>query len=140
MIDAYFSGTKIRWTLHNVPGAMERARDGEILFGNIDTWLIWKLTHGAVHVTDYTNASRTMLMDLESGEWSDDLLASSTCPGQCSPRIVSSSGRVGTISPGISARQFPSVASPATSRLLLPDRPASAPVFPKTPTEPAASP
>ena len=67
MIDAYFSASKIRWILENVPGARQKARDGELLFGNVDTWLIWKLTNGAVHVTDYSNASRTMLMDLATG-------------------------------------------------------------------------
>src|ERR1700684_1924112 len=69
VIDAYFSASKIRWILENVPGARERARDGGLLFGTIDTWLIWKLTNGAVHATDPSNASRTMLMDIGLGGW-----------------------------------------------------------------------
>ena len=64
LIDAYFSGTKIKWILDHVPGARERARRGELLFGTVDTWLVWKLTGGKVHVTDYTNASRTMLFNI----------------------------------------------------------------------------
>jgi glycerol kinase len=95
VIDAYFSGSKIRWILENVPGARERARNGELLFGNIDTWLIWNLTGGRAHVTDPTNASRTMLMDLESGNWDDELLAIFDIPRALLPAIVPSSGRVG---------------------------------------------
>jgi glycerol kinase len=97
VIDAYFSGSKIHWILENVPGARQRAEDGEILFGNIDTWLIWKLTNGAVHATDYTNASSTMLMDLATGEWDSDLLNIFNIPRAIMPAIVPSSGRVGTI-------------------------------------------
>lgn len=96
VIDAYFSASKIRWMLDHIPDARARARDGEILFGNIDTWLIWKLTDGRAHVTDPTNASRTMLMDLESGEWDDDLLRIFDIPRAVLPRIAPSSGRVGT--------------------------------------------
>ena len=65
VIDAYFSGTKVKWILDNVPGAREKAQKGELLFGNIDTWLIWNLTKGGVHVTDYSNASRTMLYNIK---------------------------------------------------------------------------
>src|SRR5580698_10076211 len=95
VIDAYFSGSKIRWILENVPGARQRARDGELLFGNVDTWLIWKLTNGAEHVTDATNASRTMLMNLASGEWDDELLAIFGVPREMMPKIVASSGICG---------------------------------------------
>jgi glycerol kinase len=95
VIDAYFSGSKIRWILENVPGARQKAQDGELLFGNVDTWLIWKLTNGAVHVTDYSNASRTMLMDLESGEWAQDLLDTFGVPRAMLPKIVPSSFVVG---------------------------------------------
>lgn len=95
VIDAYFSASKIRWILHNVPGAREKARNGELLFGNIDTWLIWKLTAGAVHVTDYTNASRTMLMDLETGKWDQELLGVFDVPAAMLPNIGASSVRVG---------------------------------------------
>ena len=96
VIDAYFSGSKIHWILANVPGAREKARDGELLFGNVDTWLIWKLTNGAVHVTDYSNASRTMLMDLDAGEWDQELLDTFGVPRAMLPGIVPSSGVVGT--------------------------------------------
>jgi glycerol kinase len=107
VIDAYFSGTKIRWILNNVPGARERAANGELLFGNIDTWLIWKLTGGKVHATDYTNASRTMLMDLETGEWNDDLLRILDVPRAMLPKIVPSSGRVGMIEPDLLGAAIP---------------------------------
>ena len=75
VIDAYFSGTKVKWLLDNVPGARERAEKGELLFGTVETWLIWKLTKGAVHVTDYSNASRTMLFNINTLEWDDEILA-----------------------------------------------------------------
>jgi len=97
VIDAYFSGSKIRWILENVPGARQKARDGELLFGNVDTWLIWKLTNGAAHVTDVTNASRTMLMNLETGEWDDELLRILDVPRAMLPRIAPSSAVVGSV-------------------------------------------
>jgi len=99
VIDAYFSGSKIRWILDNVPGAREKARHGELLFGNVDTWLIWKLTNGAAHVTDATNASRTMLMNLETGDWDGDLLRILDVPRAMLPRIAPSSAVVGTVHP-----------------------------------------
>ena len=74
VLDAYFSGTKIRWILDNVPKARERAERGELLFGTVETWLIWKLTKGAVHVTDYSNASRTMLFNINTLDWDDEIL------------------------------------------------------------------
>jgi len=95
VIDAYFSGSKIRWILDHVPDARARARDGELLFGNVDTWLIWKLTGGAAHVTDPSNASRTMLMNLETGEWDEEMLRLFDVPAAMLPRIVGSSGVVG---------------------------------------------
>jgi len=107
VIDAYFSASKIRWILDHVPDAHKMARDGEILFGNIDTWLIWKLTNGAVHVTDYSNASRTMLMDLETGEWSPGLLSIFGVPQAMLPKIVPSSGRTGHISPEYFGAEIP---------------------------------
>ena len=95
VIDAYFSGSKIRWILDRVPGAKARARDGELLFGNVDTWLIWKLTSGALHATDSSNASRTMLMNLDTGDWDDELLSIFGVPRAMLPRIVPSSGVAG---------------------------------------------
>ena len=74
VIDAYFSATKIKWLLDHVPGARERAEKGELLFGTVETWLIWKLTKGAVHVTDYSNASRTMLFNINTLQWDDEIL------------------------------------------------------------------
>jgi glycerol kinase len=97
VIDPYFSASKIRWILDHVRDARARARDGELLFGNVDTWLIWRLTQGAAHVTDPSNASRTMLMNLETGEWDPDLLAWFDVPRPMLPRIVSSSEVVGCI-------------------------------------------
>jgi len=91
VIDAYFSGSKIRWILDHVPDARQRARDGELLAGNVDSWLIWKLTNGTAHVTDSSNASRTMLMDLASGEWDEELLSILDIPRAMLPRIVPSS-------------------------------------------------
>jgi glycerol kinase len=95
VIDAYFSGSKIKWILDHTPGARERAEQGGLLFGNVDTWLIWKLTNGAVHVTDETNASRTMLMNIGAGNWDDELLRIFTVPRSMLPRIVPSSGVCG---------------------------------------------
>ncbi|GHV92043.1 glycerol kinase [Spirochaetia bacterium] len=89
--DAYFSGTKIKWILDHVEGARERARNGEILFGTVDTWLIWKLTNGAVHVTDYTNASRTMIYDIHKLDWDDKLLAALDIPRAMLPEVKPSS-------------------------------------------------
>jgi glycerol kinase len=91
VVDAYFSGSKIHWILENVPSARERARYGDLLFGNVDTWLIWNLTNGAVHVTDPSNASRTMLLNIETGDWDDDLLSLFDVPRAMLPRVVSSS-------------------------------------------------
>ena len=80
VIDAYFSGTKIKWILDNVAGAREKAEAGQLLFGTVETWLIWKLTKGAVHVTDYSNASRTMLFNINTLEWDDEILGELNIP------------------------------------------------------------
>jgi len=95
VIDAYFSASKLRWILEHVPKARARARDGELLFGNVDTWLIWNLTGGAAHVTDPSNASRTMLMNLETGDWDEELLGLFDVPRAMLPRIEPSSAVVG---------------------------------------------
>jgi glycerol kinase len=91
VIDAYFSASKIRWILDNVPGARERATRGELAFGTVDTWLIWKLTGGARHVTDVTNASRTMLLNLQTQRWDEELLDLLQIPSALLPEIVDSS-------------------------------------------------
>ncbi len=95
VIDAYFSASKLQWILEHVSDARRMARDGELLFGTVDTWLVWKLTNGAVHVTDHSNASRTMLMDLETGEWDPELLDVFEVPRAMLPEIVASSALVG---------------------------------------------
>jgi glycerol kinase len=94
--DAYFSGSKVRWLLNNVPGARERAERGELAFGTIDSWLIWKLTNGKRHVTDVTNASRTMLFNIHTLQWDDDLLKLLEVPKSMLAEVVQSSGVCGT--------------------------------------------
>lgn len=89
--DAYFSATKIKWILDHVPGSRERAEKGEILFGTVDTWLLWKLTNGAVHITDCTNASRTMLFDIHKREWDETLLKALDIPRAILPEVQDSS-------------------------------------------------
>jgi glycerol kinase len=91
VIDAYFSASKICWLLENVPGARERANRGELAFGTVDSWLIWKLTGGARHVTDVTNASRTMLFNLHTGQWDNELLDLLNVPKSLLPEVVGSS-------------------------------------------------
>ena len=91
VIDAYFSGTKVKWILDNVEGVRERAEKGELLFGTVETWLIWKLTKGRVHVTDYSNASRTMLFNINTLEWDDEILAELDIPKCMLPTPMPSS-------------------------------------------------
>ena len=91
VIDAYFSGTKVNWLLDNVPGARQRAERGELAFGTIDSWLIWKLTNGAVHVTDESNASRTMFLNIHTRDWDDELLKVLNVPRSVLPQVKSSS-------------------------------------------------
>lgn len=91
IIDAYFAGTKIKWILDHVPGARERAERGDLLFGTVETWLIWKLTKGAVHVTDYSNASRTLLFNINTLDWDDEILKELDIPRGMLPRPMPSS-------------------------------------------------
>ena len=91
VIDAYFSGTKLRWILENVSGAREKAEKGELLFGTVETWLIWKLTGGKVHVTDYSNASRTMLFNINTLQWDDEILRELNIPKCMLPQVRPSS-------------------------------------------------
>ncbi len=91
LIDAYFSGTKLKWILENVPDAREKAEKGQLLFGTIETWLIWKLTKGQVHVTDYSNASRTMMFNIHSLEWDDEILELLNIPKCMLPEVKPSS-------------------------------------------------
>jgi len=99
LLDPYFSGTKLRWLLDHVPGARARAGRGELAFGTIDTWLMWKLSAGRVHVTDASNASRTLLYNIHTGDWDGELLRLLDIPPQLLPRIVDSSGLLGTADP-----------------------------------------
>ena len=91
VIDAYFSGTKLKWILDHVEGARERAQKGELLFGTVETWLIWKLTKGRIHVTDYSNASRTMLFNINSLQWDEDILKELNIPKCMLPKVMPSS-------------------------------------------------
>ncbi len=93
--DAYFSASKLRWLLENVPQARQKAARGELAFGNVDTWLVWKLTHGAEHVTDVSNASRTMMFNLHTLQWDDELLELFGIPRAVLPQVVPSSGICG---------------------------------------------
>ena len=95
VIDPYFSGTKIRWILENIPGAKDSASKGELLFGTVETWLIWKLTGGKVHVTDYSNASRTMLFNIHTLQWDTDILEELEIPASMLPQAVPSSSLYG---------------------------------------------
>ena len=96
VLDAYFSGTKLRWLLDNVPGARDRAARGELAFGTVDAWLVWNLTAGRVHCTDASNASRTLLFDIHTGDWDDELLRILDVPRSLLPAVVDSSGVCGT--------------------------------------------
>ncbi len=97
VLDPYFSGTKLRWLLDRIPGARRRANRGELAFGTVDTWLLWQLTGGRVHATDVSNASRTLLLDLRTGEWDDELLRLLRVPREVLPEIRPSSGIFGEI-------------------------------------------
>lgn len=100
VIDAYFSGTKVKWLLDRVPGARERAARGELLFGTVDTWLIWNLTRGRVHVTDYTNASRTMLFNIRELKWDLDILKELSIPPEMLPGVKPTGHVYGCTDPG----------------------------------------
>lgn len=107
LIDAYFSGTKVKWLLDHVPGAREKAEQGDLLFGTIDTWLIWKLTDGEVHVTDYSNASRTLLYNIHSLNWDEELLRILDVPRVMLPEVKASSQVVGHTSRHLFATRIP---------------------------------
>jgi glycerol kinase len=107
VIDAYFSGTKIKWILDNVEGVRERAEKGELLFGTVDTWLIWKLSGGKVHVTDYSNASRTMLYNIIDLKWDEELLAELNIPASMLPEVKPSSCVYGTADPSLLGGPIP---------------------------------
>jgi len=99
IIDAYFSATKVHWILENVPGAREKAEKGDLLFGTVDTWIIWKLTGGKLHITDVSNASRTMLFNIHTLEWDKELLKLFKIPEKMLPAVKNSSGKYGKTDP-----------------------------------------
>lgn len=107
VIDAYFSATKIKWILDNVPGARERAEKGELLFGTVETWLIWKLTKGKAHVTDYSNAARTMLFNINTLEWDDEILQILDIPKAILPEAMPSSCVYGMADPAFLGGEIP---------------------------------
>ncbi len=107
IIDAYFSATKVKWILDNVPGARERAEQGKLMFGTVDTWLIWRLTRGEVHVTDVSNASRTMLFNIHTLEWDKELLELFDIPLSMMPEVRSSSEVYGATKTTIFAHRVP---------------------------------
>ncbi|MBD2207908.1 glycerol kinase GlpK [Calothrix sp. FACHB-1219] len=107
VIDAYFSGTKIKWLLDNVPEARAKAERGELAFGTVDSWLIWKLTQGELHVTDVTNASRTLLFNIHTQQWDDELLTILDIPRSLLPQVQSSSEVYGYTSEGLFGSRIP---------------------------------
>ena len=107
VLDAYFSATKLHWLLENVPGVRERAAKGELLFGTVETWLIWKLTGGRAHVTDYSNASRTMLFNINTLDWDEEILADLNIPRSMLPKPLPSSGLFGTTDPSLLGGEIP---------------------------------
>jgi len=107
LIDSYFSGTKVKWILDNVPGARQRAEAGELAFGTVDSWLLYKLTNGQLHVTDVTNASRTLLFNIHTCDWDDDLLNALGVPRSMLPEVRSSSEVYGYTAGNLLAAQIP---------------------------------
>jgi len=106
-VTTYFSGPKIRWLLDHIPGLRERAEAGEVLFGTIDSWLIWKLTGGRIHATDPSNASRTLLFNIARGEWDDDLLGTLNVPRELLPHVTPSSAMLGETDTNLFGRAIP---------------------------------
>jgi len=106
-IDAYFSGTKLKWILDNVPGARDQAERGELAFGTVDTWLMWQLTQGRVHATDVSNAARTLLFNVHTNAWDTDLLRELNIPPQLMPRVLPSSAHYGETTPGLLGAAIP---------------------------------
>lgn len=107
IVDAYFSGTKVKWLLDNIPGLRKRAENGEILFGTVDSWLLYNLTGGKVHTTDYSNASRTMLFNINTLEWDKEILSLLKIPMQILPKVLPSSYFYGKTSKGIFGKEIP---------------------------------
>ena len=140
IIDAYFSGTKLKWLLDHVPQAREQAQRGELAFGTVDSWLLWQLTEGALHATDVTNASRTMLFNVRKNEWDARVARAAGHPDRAHAQGAALQ-RALTAKPGRRCwvRRSRSAASPATSRARCSARPASRKAWPRTPMARAAS-
>ncbi|MDP1888531.1 FGGY family carbohydrate kinase, partial [Polaromonas sp.] len=107
LVDAYFSGTKLKWLLDNVPQARQQAARGELAFGTIDSWLMWQLTGGALHATDVTNASRTMLFNVHTNSWDSELLALLDIPDSLMPKVLPSSTHYGDVLPELLGAAIP---------------------------------
>ncbi|MBA4255726.1 MAG: glycerol kinase [Polaromonas sp.] len=107
LVDAYFSGTKLQWLLDNVPGARAQAERGELAFGTVDSWLMWNLTHGQVHATDVSNASRTLLFNVHTQQWDDELLALLDIPRALLPQVQPSSGHFGEVAADLLGHALP---------------------------------
>jgi glycerol kinase len=107
VLDAYFSGTKLQWLLDHVPGARAQAERGELAFGTVDTWLLWQLTQGQVHATDVSNASRTLLFNIHTRQWDDELLALLRIPREVLPQVHPSSHHFGTVATGLGLPALP---------------------------------
>ncbi|WP_114972535.1 glycerol kinase GlpK [Rhodoferax ferrireducens] len=107
LVDAYFSGTKLKWMLDQVPGARQQAANGELAFGTVDSWLIWRLTEGAVHATDVSNASRTMLFNVHTNQWDAELLQALDIPASLMPVVKPSSALYGEVSPDLLGHAIP---------------------------------
>jgi len=141
VIDPYFSGTKIKWMLDNVKGLRSRAEKGEIAFGTIDSWLVWNLTGSRVHITDYSNASRTLLFNIHDLKWDQEILELLDIPPSLLPEVKPSSFIYGETDPemffGTTAFRLPG--SPAISRRPCSAKPAMAKAVPRTPMAPAPS-
>lgn len=107
VIDSYFSGTKVKWILDNVEGAREKAEAGDLIMGTIDSWLIWNMTKGELHITDVTNACRTLLFNINTMEWDDELLSLFTIPQSMLPQVKQSSEVYGHTNPNFFASKIP---------------------------------
>lgn len=107
VLDAYFSATKVKWLLDHVPGARERAQRGDLAFGTVDTWLLWHLSGGRVHATDYSNAARTMMFNINTLQWDEDILKQLDIPASILPTVVPNSGRIAMMDPAFLGGEVP---------------------------------
>lgn len=139
LIDPYFSATKLAWLLDNVEGARERAERGELAFGTVDTFLLWRLTGGRVHATDATNASRTMLFDINAQQWDDELLELFEIPSGLLPKCATAAPTSAPSRPAGWGRSCPLAGWWATSRRPWSARRVSSPAWARAPTAPVAS-